>query len=242
MKAFFIVRYSLLCLLGFASMFLLFGETLGYHLNSSIIRLVFHLFWAALLLEVAIHALPRLLLLPRRVLPTLSGFFILAMFAGLLFSELWTLHQRDYIRSRSYRIGWPGYSDSEILADFTATNRFYPNEGFLEEVRRFVPEDEAVLYVGSMRGDPINYALYPRRVYMMPDAQRATMDLLALQWRPVGDPMFPEGFAPNLFDGELPRGELAEEILSVVRDKNIKWFLTWDVLDPEAGRLWRITE
>lgn len=132
-----------------------------------------------------------------------------------------------------------GLSDLEILSAFTDGNLFYPHEAFLEEARRAIPEDAAVLYVGELRSDPVNYALYPRRVYSIPAMHAAGRLQIAEGWADRLDPLFDRkrDWTTNPKFGEEA---VRREVERAIRERGIEWIVVVSIRDPHGSGFWRI--
>lgn len=240
MRRILLARYILLCLTGFLALLLLLSDSIGYFLRTSNQRIIFQVFYAVVTIELLFHVGP---LIHRSLRGRVrAAGAILASIALIMFLTADFLHLfgRDYLRMRGYRIGFDRMTDGEILRDFTIHNSYVPDERFLEEVRAIVPESDGILYFGPLRGDPFNYGLQPRRVYMLPEMQRATLEMIAEGWGDVEDPLFPDGFHTLRRDSGGDGGDLAGDIRQLAGERDIQWAITWDPSRPDGGRLWRI--
>jgi len=234
------LRHALLCLVGFLALLVLFNDTPALVLGDHVVVLVLDVFMVLVLVELLVTLAP-LAGAWRSSRMVQVVFSLVALILGaMVLQQVGLLMGRDLVRARSLRSGWSGLADGGVLAEYTRMNTYYPDERFLDMARALIPSGDAVLYAGSMRGDPINYALYPRRVHMIPELQRATLDLLGLHWKPVDDPMFEEGFASYLHDPQIDSEELRARILALVKEEGIDWLVTWDVVDPTSGTIRRL--
>lgn len=240
MKAFFLVRYILLCVVGVLTFSMLFGETLEFFVRPSNLRTLFQIFVALVLLELVLYYFPLWRLKKGNGLRLIFAVVVLASLLAIFLVDLNRFFDRDQPRAKAGRVGWSNLTDLEFLMETTTHNRYYPDERFLEQVRRIVPTQDGVLYVGSLRGDPISYALYPRRVYMLMGIQQGTMDMVGIKWEDIDDPMYPDGYGNYLLEVPELTDEFREKLLELVEENDIGWLLTWDMLVPEKGRLWRI--
>lgn len=240
MKRLFPARLALLCLTGFLSFVLLLGDNLGFFLKSSNQRIIFQVFYALVTIELLWHVYPYLRGALRGKVRLVGATLASIMLIMFLTADFLHLFGRDYLRTRGYRIAFDNMTNEEILHAFTIHNPYVPDERFLDEVRATIPGGDGVLYFGTLRGDPFNYGLYPRRVYMLPAMQRATLEMIAEGWGDVKDPLFPDGYAPGAGRESGDDGLDKAAIRAFLHEHDIQWAITWEPGETDGGRIWRV--
>lgn len=215
------------------------NDSFFYHAGSSLRDGVAALFVVCLFAQFARAIMPmlRMALREKKRAPGLVA--LIAVLGIIIHFEQETFFERDLPRYRADRISYAGENDGTILRAFTDRDFYYPPESFLEEARRVIPMDGAVLYVGDIRPDPVNYALYPRPVYAIPALQRATLAAAVRAWSHDGDPAYPDGFARWLED-EADAADIDAETRRAVREHSIGWVVYVDSMDETANRIIRI--
>jgi hypothetical protein len=231
---------SFTILSGLGVWMLVMNDTLTYWAGSSFRDSLVTLFTACLLLYLLQAVLP-LLSHPRRF----SGKFALAILSTLtlvamLLIGTFQFLTREVPRFRADRISYSGESDLAIMQAFTDHDFYYPPETFLEQARLVIPLGEAVLVISDIRPDPVNYALYPRPVYVLPDLQRAALANAIESWSQDGDPAFPEGFAAWLQQSTSNPAAIARETEAMIRLRDIRWVVVVDAFNESNNRIVRI--
>lgn len=215
------------------------NDSLYYYTGSSLREGVAALFVICLFGQFARAIMPMVTRsrgIPRRLTAALGTVVLLGV---IIHFEQETFFKRDLPRHRADRISYAGESDAAILRAFTDRNFYYPPESFLEAARSVIPLEDSVLYIGDIRPDPVNYGLYPRRVFAIPALQRATLAAAVRSWSRQADPAFPDGFAKWLED-EPDAAVIEAETQRLVREHAIKWVVYVDSLDESANRVIRI--
>ncbi len=234
------VLRALSLLSGLGVWMLVMNDTLLYWAGSSIRESMVTLFTACLLAHLLRSTVP--LLARGRATPGRLAVAIVCTLtlAALLLVAANQFFSREVPRFRADRIAFSGESDLAILRAFTDRHFYYPSESFLEQARLAIPLDEAVLVIGDIRPDPVNYALYPRRVYALPELQRAALASAVASWSREADPAFPEGFAPWLRQPVSNPAAIARETEAMIRLKDIRWVVVVDAFDESRNSIVRI--
>jgi hypothetical protein len=231
------VLWALTILSGLGVWMIVMNDTLIYWAGSSLRDTMLGLFTVCLTVSVYQALQPVM-----RYYNESSGRLIVALFCTLTLCVMLLLAidqflSREVPRFRADRISYSGESDLAIMKAFTDHDFYYPPETFLEQARLAIPLDEAVLVISDIRPDPVNYALYPRPVYALPDLQRAALANAIASWSQDGDPAFPEGFAPWLQQPTSNPEAIARETEAMIRLKDIRWVVVVDAFNESNNRI-----
>lgn len=166
-----------------------------------------------------------------------------ALAAVVLFISVRNLFERNFSAATqamiATRFGFGGMSDSEIAADITDHNKWYPNARFVEKVKAAIPPDASVAFFGDQRGHIMSYLLYPRRVYMIPAMQIELNEAIQRNWlwTPMEDPLHPKNDFVRPRDWSIPQAEplpeIQEQFGKMAAEKKIEWAIYYDSVFPE---------
>jgi len=216
------------------------NDTIFYHTGSTVRDVIVGLFTVCVFVQLLRALLPLLRRAFRTRRAIVPAVFCAGVLAVITHLELEQFLRRDVERHRADRLSYKGESDLAIMTAFTDPHFYFPPESFLEEARRTIPEDESVLYIGDIRPDPVNYALYPRPVYAIPELQRATLASAIHAWSRTPDPGFEDGFAQWLEEDTVDAEAIAESTRTLIRERDIRWAVIVDAFDAGRNRIVRL--
>jgi hypothetical protein len=229
-------RFGILALtvLGFVTVNTFHNDWWEYVIGRDFITGIFRL------LGLVLAAYTMVNLLGRRGSKWLRAGLPAALIAFLLFVSVSRIDRRDRASHRLFDRDFFGQTDVEILSVLTEHSMYYPSERVLAEARREIPPNEAVLYFGDYRPDPVNYGLYPRPVYALPITQRLGLAALQEAWSRRIDPMFPDGFAARADRIHFDPEDIPSELGELIRQHDIRWVIHMSMRNPERSGFWRI--
>ncbi len=130
-------------------------------------------------------------------------------------------------------------SDEVISEEVTNLNQYYPNYQFLHAALREIPEDANIALIGDMRGHLITYDVYPRKLYMLEEAQivlnKNAMECYA--WKHVDDPIYPltDPFATYTPYEPKSDEEVQRLFKEMIEEKDIDWVICYSTIYPEKS-------
>jgi hypothetical protein len=133
------------------------------------------------------------------------------------------------------RAAYAGASDDEILNDLTNHDRFYQPHTLMMNVRRETSENEAILYIGDLRPDPVSYLLYPRPVYVLPQLQADLNQQVFRNWSGLHDP----GHIGDLIGGHSAP---PEGLKSIVDRTGLRWIVEFHSSNRHVNVFWKVRE
>lgn len=200
--------------------------------------------FGAALMRLALLVAPKLRGVPPLRRAALAGLSIPALVS------LWFLLVENYRHGAATVVetglAFHGRTERDVDIDMTEWHKVFPQMSVMYEVMDRTPPDARIAAFGDLRGHIMQYHLYPRRLYQLPELQRILLKSSqeSFGFVPLDDPLHPKKNYRAPTDENLPQDTpdpaVQEAFWRMVDEKGIDWVLYYDVLYRKNSFLRRI--